>query len=153
MILNTVMCLLVLLTNLLLRENVSSKTLLSTEDLYHHVVEQAHTNYDMSADIYHEFNVNFAKERWLKDRVPSVCHTASNWTPETTKQVHETKTEDILKAVITISRAWDYPLIHLVLATTALPTASASNNMLQRTNDVKNGIIGLLEGLEIIFSR
>ncbi|XP_052584471.1 prolactin-3D4-like [Peromyscus californicus insignis] len=112
------MHLLLLLTNLLLWEHVSSKSnlLLSTEDLYH-VVEQAHTNYGMSADIYHEF------------------------------------TEDVLKAVIIILRAWDYPLIHLVLATTILPTASASNNMLQRINDVKNGIIGLLEGLEIILSR
>nr|XP_042134688.1 prolactin-3B1-like [Peromyscus maniculatus bairdii] len=103
---------------------------------------------------YHFFqNVKFAKASWLKDRVPSVCHTASIWTPESIKQLRETKTEDILKAVIIILRAWDYPLIHLVLATTILPTVSASNNMLQRINVVKNGIIGLLEGLEIILSR
>ncbi|CAO2595577.1 Prl3d4 [Lemmus lemmus] len=146
------MCLLLLLASLLLWENVSSTPdVLSTKDLYDHVVEQSHTNYEMSADIYHEFNVKFAKASWLNDKVPIECHTASIRTPQNMKEIRETKTEDFLKAVMAISRAWDYPLIHLILATAALPTKS--NEMLQRMNDVKNGIIELLEGLDILLSR
>ncbi|KAH0506768.1 Prolactin-3D4 [Microtus ochrogaster] len=146
------MCLLLLLANLLLWENVSSTPdVLSTKDLYDHVVEQSHTNYDMSADIYHEFNIKFAKASWLNDKVPIECHTASITTPENIKQIRATKTEDLLKAVIAISRAWDYPLIHLILATAALPTES--NEMMQRINDVKHGIIELLKGLEVLLSR
>lgn len=50
------MCLLLLLANLLLWENVSSTPdVLSIKDLYDNVIEKSHTNYDMSADIYHEF--------------------------------------------------------------------------------------------------
>ncbi|XP_057643036.1 prolactin-3D4-like [Chionomys nivalis] len=146
------MCLLLLLANLLLWENVcSTPDVLSTKDLYDHVVEQSHTNYDMSADIYHEFNVKFAKASWLNEKVPIECHTASITTPENIKQIRETKTEDLLKTVIAMSRAWDYPLIHLILATAALPTES--NEMMQRISDVKHGIIELLKGLEILLSR
>ncbi|XP_051050073.1 prolactin-3D4-like [Phodopus roborovskii] len=144
--------LLLLLTNLFFWKHVSSEpNVLSTAELYDHALEQAHSNSDTSLDIYHEFNVKFAKASWLNDRLPTVCHTASIWTPTNIKQFHETKAEDILKAVISISRAWDYPLLHLVLRTAFLP--KASNNMLQRTNDLKNGIIILLEDLEIILSR
>ncbi|XP_038190227.1 prolactin-3D4-like [Arvicola amphibius] len=146
------MCLLLLLANLLLWENVSSTPdILSIKDLYDHVVERSHTNYDISADIYHEFNIKFAKASWLNDKVPIECHTASIRTPRNFKQIRETKTEDLLKAVMAISRAWDYPLIHLILATAALPTDA--NEMLQRINGVKNGIIELLDGLEILLSR
>ncbi|XP_050999216.1 prolactin-3D4-like isoform X1 [Acomys russatus] len=147
------MYLLLLMSNLLLWEHVASRpsTSVSTEDLYHRVVEQSHNTYIMAADIYSEFDLNFAKRSWLTDRMPTVCHTASIHTPENREEVHETKTEDLLVSIANITRAWIRPLKYLASEVAALPGASAT--MLKTANDLKERNADLLVGLKTILGR
>ncbi|XP_060228602.1 prolactin-3D4-like [Meriones unguiculatus] len=147
------MYLLLLVSNVLLWENVASNptTLVSIEDLYHRVVEQSHNTYIVAADIYREFDLNFAKRSWLRDRIPSMCHTSSIHTPEDRKQVHETTTVDLLKAILNVTYAWEEPVKHLLPAVTALP--GVSDNMMKKAVDMKGKIHILVEGIETILNR
>ncbi|XP_034366378.1 prolactin-3D4 isoform X2 [Arvicanthis niloticus] len=147
------MQLLLLVSNLLLWENVASKptSFVSTEDLYHRVVEQSHNTFILAADVYREFDLNFAKRSWLKDRILPLCHTASIHTPENREEVHETKTEELLKAIINVSISWEEPLKHLVSAVTALPGASVS--MGKKAVDLRDKNLLILEGLQAIYNR
>ncbi|XP_049998431.1 prolactin-3D1-like [Alexandromys fortis] len=147
------MCMLLLVSSLLLWEHAASKPtgVVSTEDLYDRVVEQSHVTYNLAADIYHEFDSNFFKSSWFPKRMPRICHTASIHTPDSRQEVNETKTEDLLKAIVNITNAWEEPLKHLVSAMPSLP--KPSDNMLKTTNAVKAKNIVLLEGLKTILNR
>ncbi|XP_036042704.1 prolactin-3D4-like [Onychomys torridus] len=146
-------CMLLLVSNLLLWEHVASKPTgsVSTGDLYDRVVGQSHTTYNLAADLYYEFDVKYFKSSWYKTRMPSLCHTASIHTPESREEVHEIKTEDLLKTMINISHAWEEPLKHLVSAVPTLP--GASDKMLKIANAVKDKIHVLLAGMKTILSR
>ncbi|KAL1764417.1 prolactin-3D4 isoform X1 [Sigmodon hispidus] len=146
-------CMLLLLSNLLFWENVACKPtgLVSTEDLYNRVVEQSHTTYYLASDVYQEFDLKFFKRSWFTYRVPSLCHTASIHTPASREEVHETKTEDLLKTIINISHAWEEPLKHLISAVDVLP--GASDKMVKSASAVKDKNHVLLEGLKTILSR
>ncbi|XP_036042731.1 prolactin-3D4-like [Onychomys torridus] len=150
---NAGICMLLLVSNLLLWEHVASKPTgpMSIEDLYYRVVDQSHTTYYLAADLYHEFDMKYFNSSWIKDRRLSLCHTASIHTPESREEIHETKTEDLLKAMINISHAWEEPLRHLVSAVPTLP--GASDKMLKRASAVKNRTRVLQEGMKIILSR
>ncbi|XP_052013374.1 prolactin-3D4-like isoform X2 [Apodemus sylvaticus] len=147
------MQLLLLVSNLFLLENVASKPTVSVsiEDLYHRLVEQTHNTFILAADVYREFDLNFAKRSWIKDRIPPLCHTASIHTPENREEVHEIKTEDLLKVMINVSTSWKDPLKHLVSAVTTLPGASV--NMGKNAVDLKDKNLLILEGLQTIYNR
>ncbi|KAK7824734.1 hypothetical protein U0070_020241, partial [Myodes glareolus] len=147
------MCMLLLVSSLLLWEHAASKPtgFVSTEDLYDRVVVQSHTTYNLAADIFYEFDSNFYKSSWFPKRMPRLCHTASIHTPESRQEVNETKTEDLLKAIINITNAWEEPLKHLVSAVTSLP--KPADNMLKIANTLKNRNAVLLEGLKTILNR
>ncbi|XP_051050054.1 prolactin-3D4 [Phodopus roborovskii] len=144
---------LLLVSTLLLWKDVASKPsgLLSIEALYNRVVDHSHTTYVLAADIYSEFDLNFFKRSWFTDRTLSLCHTASIYTPDTREEVHNTKTEDLLKAINNITHAWEEPLKHLLSAVPTLP--GSSENMLKSANAVKERNHVLLEGLETILNR
>ncbi|KAL1765334.1 prolactin-3D4 isoform X1, partial [Sigmodon hispidus] len=144
---------LLLLPNLLFGENVVSKptVMVSTEDLYNRVVEQSHITYNLAADVFHEFDVKFFKRSWFTHRGPRLCHTASIPTPGSLAEINETNTEDLLKAIINISLAWEEPLKHLVSALAALP--GGFDEMVKIASNVKDRNRVLLEGLETILSR
>ncbi|XP_032740538.1 prolactin-3D4 isoform X1 [Rattus rattus] len=150
---STGMQLLLLVSSLLLWEKVASKptAIMSTDDLYHRLVEQSHNTFIMAADVYREFDINFAKRSWIKDRILPLCHTASIHVPENREEVHEIKTEDLLRSIINISVSWKEPLKHLVSAVTALPGASVS--MGKKAVDMKDKNLIILEGLQKIFNR
>ncbi|XP_005066494.2 prolactin-3D1-like [Mesocricetus auratus] len=146
-------CMLLLVSTLPLWEHVASKPTgpLSMEALYNRVVDHSHTTFVLAADIYREFDLKFFKRSWFTDRPLSLCHTAPIYTPETREQVHETKTEDLLRAIVNITHAWEEPLKHLL---SAVPTLSgASDNMLKTAKAVKDRNHILLEGLETILNR
>ncbi|XP_059111602.1 prolactin-3D4-like [Peromyscus eremicus] len=144
---------LLLVSNLLLWEQVASKPTvsLSTEDLYYRVVGLSHTTYFLAADLYHEFDMKYINTSWIKNRRLSLCHIASIYTPQSREEVHETKTEDLLKAMINISHAWEEPLKYLISTVPILK--EASDKMLKRANAVRNRIRVLQEGMKIILSR
>ncbi|XP_052585602.1 prolactin-3D4-like [Peromyscus californicus insignis] len=150
---NAGVCMLLMVSNLLLWEHVASKPTgsVSTEDLYYRVVDQSHATYFLAADLFHEFDMKYFNVSWIKYRTLSLCHTASIHTPESREEAHETKTEDLLKAMINISHAWEEPLKHLI---SAVPTLKeASDKMLKRANAVRNRTRVLQEGMKVILSR
>ncbi|EDL32450.1 prolactin-3D1 isoform 1 precursor [Mus musculus] len=147
------MQLLLLVSSLLLWENVSSKptAMVPTEDLYTRLAELSHNTFILAADVYREFDLDFFDKTWITDRTLPLCHTASIHTPENREEVHETKTEDLLKAMINVSISWKEPLKHLVSALTALPGASES--MGKKAADIKGRNLVILEGLQTIYNR
>ncbi|GAB1298026.1 Growth hormone d6 [Apodemus speciosus] len=147
------MQLLLLVSNLLLLENVASKptTSVSIEDLYHRLIDQSHNTFILASNVYREFDLNFAKRSWIRDRIPPLCHTASIHTPQNREEVHEIKTEDLLKVMINVSISWNEPLKHLVSAVTTLPGASVSLG--KNAVDLKDKNLVILEGLQTIYNR
>ncbi|CAH6803954.1 prolactin-3B1 [Phodopus roborovskii] len=145
--------LLLVVSNLLLWEHVTSSpnSQVSTESLYQSVVELSHYTYDLASKVFIEFNMKFGRRTWTQNLMLNNCHTASIFTPENSEQVHETKSEDLLKVTISILQAWEEPLKHMVAAMAALP--DASDVMLSRTKELEERVLGLLEGLKITISR
>nr|XP_042134729.1 prolactin-3D4-like [Peromyscus maniculatus bairdii] len=144
-------CMLLLVSNLLLWEHVSSKPTgsVSTEDLYDRVVDQSHTTYFLAADLYHEFDMKYFRSSWYKTRMPSLCHTASIHTPQSRDEAHETKTRE--DAVVREQGHHTKSLKYLVSAEANL--SGASDSMLKRAINVKDRNHELLEGLKTIFNR
>ncbi|XP_042134654.1 prolactin-3D1 isoform X1 [Peromyscus maniculatus bairdii] len=146
-------CMLLMVSNLLLWEHVSSKPTgsVSTEALYYRAFIQSHATYFLAGDLYHEFEMNYFNTSWIKNWRLSLCHTDSIHTPQSHEEFHETKTEDLLKAMITMSHAWEEPLKHLI---SAVPTLKeSSDKMLQRTNALRNRTLVLQERMKIILTR
>ncbi|XP_017655472.1 prolactin-3B1-like [Nannospalax galili] len=124
---------------------------LSTKDLYDRLVVQSHDNHDLALQVYSEFTQKFMKVSWLQYRKPIPCHTASIPTPDSREQVHNTKTEDILKVTISTFHAWKDAMKDLVPAVVALE--GASDAMLSRVKAVQEKNEVLLEGMKVILSK
>ncbi|XP_041488962.1 prolactin-3B1-like [Microtus oregoni] len=140
-------------SNLLLWEHVSSSptSRLSTGSLYQRVVELSHYTHDLASKVFTDFNMKFGRSVWKQSRMISTCHTAAIPTPENREQVHQTKSEDLLKVTISILQAWGDPVKHMANVVAGLP--GASDVMISRTKELEERILGLLEGLKIILSR
>ncbi|XP_052585783.1 prolactin-3D4-like [Peromyscus californicus insignis] len=150
---NAGVCMLLMVSNLLLWEHVASKPTdsVSTEDLYYRAVIQCHATYFLAADLYHEFDMKYFNASWIKNWRLSLCHTDSIHTPQSHEEFRETKTEDLLKVMITISHAWEEPLKHLI---SAVPTLKEdSDKIFQRANALRNRTCALQERMKIILSR
>ncbi|XP_038191499.1 prolactin-3B1-like [Arvicola amphibius] len=145
--------LLLAMSNLLLWEHVSSSPSprLSTGSLYQRVVELSHYTHDLASKVFTDFNMKFGRSVWKQSRMISTCHTAAIPAPENREQVHQTKSEDLLKVTISILQAWEDPLKHMAVAVAALP--DAPDVMISRTKELEERILGLLEGLQTILSR
>ncbi|CAO2595584.1 PRL3B1 [Lemmus lemmus] len=145
--------LLLVMSNLLLWEHVSSSPSprLSTGSLYQRVVELSHYTHDLASKVFTDFNMKFGRSVWKQSRMISTCHTSAIPTPENREQVHQTKSEDLLKVTISVLQAWEEPLKHMVTAVAALP--DVSDVMMSRTKELEERILGLLEGLQTILSR
>ncbi|XP_037061754.1 prolactin-3B1-like [Peromyscus leucopus] len=145
--------LLLAVSNLLLWEHVisSPSPRLSTGTLYQRVVGLSHYTHDLASKVFADFNMKFGRNIWKQSLMLGTCHTAAIPTPENSEQVHQTKSEDLLKVTISVLQAWEEPLKHMVAAVAALP--DASEVMLSNTKDLEERILGLLEGLKTILSR
>ncbi|XP_055475017.1 prolactin-3B1-like [Psammomys obesus] len=144
--------LLLAVSNVLLWEPVTSspKYGVSTGSLYERVVGWSHSTHDLASKAFIEFDMKYG--RTLNQYLMfSPCHTASIPTPENSEQVHQTKSEDLLKAAISVLLAWEEPLKLMVSAVAALP--GVSDTLLSRTKDLEERILGLQEGLSTILSR
>ncbi|XP_032740662.1 prolactin-3B1 [Rattus rattus] len=145
--------LLMLAVSSLLWEQVTSAPnyRMSTGSLYQRVVELSHYTHDLASKVFIEFDMKFGRTAWTHNLMLSPCHTAAIPTPENSEQVHQAKSEDLLKVSITILQAWQEPLKHIVAAVATLP--DGSDTLLSRTKELEERIQGLLEGLETILSR
>ncbi|KAM7322754.1 hypothetical protein ACRRTK_018259 [Alexandromys fortis] len=83
----------------------------------------------------------------LYDRVVEQSHVTYNLAAD----IYYEFTEDLLKAIINITNAWEEPLKHLVSAVPSLP--KPSDDMLKTVNAVKAKSLVLLEGLKTILNR
>ncbi|XP_057644161.1 prolactin-3B1-like [Chionomys nivalis] len=145
--------LLLAMSNLLLWEHASSSPSprLSTGNLYQRVVELSHYTHDLASKVFADFNMKFGRSVWKQSQMISTCHTAAFRTPENREQVHQTKSEDLLKVAISILQAWENPVKHMAIVVAGLP--GASDVMISRTKELEERILGLLTGLKIILSR
>ncbi|XP_016834901.1 prolactin-3B1-like [Cricetulus griseus] len=119
-----------------------------TGSLYQPVVELSHYTHDLASKVFIEFNMKFGRRQNL---MLSTCHTASIFTPENNEQVHQTKSEDLLKMTISVLQAWEVPPKHMVAAVAVLP--DASDVIQSRTKELEERVLGLLEGLKTILNR
>ncbi|XP_005355047.1 prolactin-3B1-like [Microtus ochrogaster] len=140
-------------SNLLLWEHVSSSpsSRLSTGNLYQRVVELSHYTHDLASKVFTDFNMMFGRSVWKQGQMISACHTAAIPTPENREQVHQTKSEDLLKVTISILQAWEDPVKHM--ATVVAGLQGAPDVMISRTKELGERMLGLLEGLKIVLSR
>ncbi|XP_008829898.1 prolactin-3B1-like [Nannospalax galili] len=146
-------CLLLLVSNLLLWENVASmpQTQLPAKDLYGRVIFLSHCNHNLATQVYFEFVEKIARRSGNMGMMFVMCHTASIPTPENREQVQRTKTEDLLKMIIRISLAWEEPLKVLGQELAALP--GASDGMLSNIKTLEERNEAIVEGTETILSR
>ncbi|XP_059118329.1 prolactin-3B1-like [Peromyscus eremicus] len=145
--------LLLAIPNLLLWEHVTSSPSprLSTGNLYQRVVELSHYTHGLASKVFTDINMKFGRNIWKQSLMLGTCHTAAIPTPENSEQVHQTKSEDLLKVTINVLQAWEEPLKHMVAAVAALP--DVSDVMVSKTKELEERILGLLEGLKTILSR
>ncbi|XP_021516143.1 prolactin-3B1-like [Meriones unguiculatus] len=144
--------LLLAVSNVLLWEPVTSSPQygVSTGSLYERVVRWSHITHDLASKVFIEFDMKYGRT-WNQYPMFSPCHTASIPTPENSEQVHQTKSQDLLKAAISVLLAWEEPLKLMVPAVAALP--GVSDTLLSRTKELEERILGLQEGLSTILSR
>ncbi|XP_031214651.1 prolactin-3B1-like [Mastomys coucha] len=143
--------LLLAVSNLLVWEQVTClpNYRMPTGSLYQRVVQLSDSTHSLASQVF--MDMNFGRTAWTYGLILSPCHTATIPTPENSEEVHQTKSEDLLKVSITILQAWEEPLKHMVAAVAALP--HVSDTLLSRTKELEERIQGLLEGLRTIFNR
>ncbi|XP_005066335.1 prolactin-like [Mesocricetus auratus] len=151
---------LLLVSNLLLWEYVVSVPVcldieeynkLTIEELFDRAIIKAQYTSNLTRQMSEEFDENFAKSLGYKDRNSSTCHTASLATPENIEQIQQTQLDDLLKVMISISRAWYHPLEHLVNAVAALK--GAFETMWLKVKEVEEKNQELLKEIKEILVR
>ncbi|CAH6803918.1 Prl3a1 [Phodopus roborovskii] len=157
---HTWMLQLLLVSNLLLWEHaVSAPMCLATEgytelpieELFDQTIVVAQYTSNLTKQMSEKFDESFAKRLVHKASNSSTCHTASLATPETNEQIQRTHLVNLLKAMISISRAWYHPLEHLVHAVAALK--GAGKTMLLKVKEVKEKNQELLREIKKILVR
>ncbi|XP_008838729.1 prolactin-like [Nannospalax galili] len=124
---------------------------LSTEELFDRTVFMSQYNYDLATQISDEFSEKFAKGRGYETTNATTCHTDSVSAPKTNEEVEKTHGKNLLKMMISISRAWFHPLEGLVNAVTALD--GASEDMLARAKKLEEKNAGLLKEIKTLLVR
>nr|XP_048284133.1 prolactin-like [Myodes glareolus] len=124
---------------------------LSIEEIFDHAIFIAQYTSNLTTQMSEEFDENFAESLGYKVRNSSTCHTASLATPENNEQIQQTQSDDLLKVMISISRAWYHPLEHLLHAVAALK--GACETMLSKVKEVEKKNEELLEELKKILVR
>ncbi|XP_028637592.1 prolactin-3B1-like [Grammomys surdaster] len=145
--------LLLTVSNLLLWEQVTSlpNCGVPTGSLYQRVVQLSHYNHDLASKVFIEFDMKYGRTGLMYNLMLTPCHTAAIPAPENREQVHQTKSEDLLKVSISILQAWEEPLKHMVAAVATLP--HVTDTLLSRTKELEERTQGLLEGLRTIIYR
>ncbi|KAH0506760.1 Prolactin [Microtus ochrogaster] len=124
---------------------------LSMEEIFDRAIVMAQYTYNLTTQMSEEFDENFSESLWYKARNSSTCHTASLATPEDSEQIQQTQSDDLLKVMISISRAWYHPLEHLVRSVAALK--GACETMLSKVKEVEKKNEELLEEMKRILVR
>ncbi|XP_052583551.1 prolactin-like [Peromyscus californicus insignis] len=148
---------LLLVSNLLLWECVVSIPMcldiegcnkLFLQELFDHAIVIAQYTSNLTTQMSEEFDENFAKSLGYKARNSSICHTTSLATLEINEQIQQTQSDELLKVMISISRAWYHPLEHLVRAVAALK--GTCETMLSKIKEVEEKNQELLEEMKRI---
>ncbi|XP_050999224.1 prolactin-7C1-like isoform X2 [Acomys russatus] len=117
------MLLLLLVSNVLQWENVSSAPIqdnevengaVSLKDLFNHAITLSRTTNNITMEMRKLFVLGFLKDKKHMIKTLNSCHTFSLHTPETVEEAGEMSLEEFLKIILSIVYAWDNPLHHLV---------------------------------------
>uniref|UniRef100_A0A8C8W480 Prolactin family 3, subfamily a, member 1 n=1 Tax=Peromyscus maniculatus bairdii TaxID=230844 RepID=A0A8C8W480_PERMB len=149
---------LLLVSNLLLWECVVSRPMcldigykkLFLQELLDRATVIAQYTSNLTMQMSEEFDENFAKNLEYKARNSSTCHTASLTTLEINEQIQQTQSDELLKVMISISRAWYHPLEHIVCEVAA--RKGTCETMLSKIKEVEENQ-ELLEEMKGILVR
>ncbi|XP_005066491.1 prolactin-2B1-like [Mesocricetus auratus] len=121
--------LLLLVSYLLLRENVTSApicvkrdgdTQKTLEKLFKLTTFMSQITRSQAAKMFTEFDKQYAQGKSYNDRFPDSCPTDSFDTPENKEQVLESNPEVLLNLISSLLYSWSDPLFHLVNEMSAL---------------------------------
>ncbi|XP_076999790.1 prolactin [Tamandua tetradactyla] len=152
--------LLLLVSNLLLYKSVASLPIcpsgnvncqVSLRDLFDRAVILSHYIHNLSSEMFHEFDKQYAQGRGFIRKAINSCHTSSLSTPDNKEQAQQTHHEDLLNLVLTVLRSWNDPLYHLVTEVRGLQ--EAPDAILEKAIEVEEQSKRLLEGMEKIIGR
>ncbi|XP_031215138.1 prolactin-like [Mastomys coucha] len=149
-----------LVSNLFLWENIYSMPMcfdmeeyieIPIEELFDSAIVMAQYTSNLTRQISEEFDANFVHSLGYKARNFSTCHTTLLATPASNEQIQQTKSDVLLKMMISISRAWYHPLKQLVRALATLE--GACKTILLKVIEVEETNQKFLEEIKAILVR
>ncbi|KAM4834954.1 prolactin [Thomomys bottae] len=149
--------LLLLVSNLLLCQNVASLPLcsggtvncqVSLRDLFERAVILSHYIHNLSSEMFSEFYRQYGEGRGFITRAITSCHTSTLSTPEDKEQAQQIQSEQLLNMIRSILLSWNAPLYYLVNEVRGME--EGSDAILSRAAEIEEQNKRLLEGMEKI---
>ncbi|XP_054985198.1 prolactin [Sorex araneus] len=123
----------------------------SLGDLFERAVILSHYIHNLSAEMFAEFDKRYAQGRGFITKAINSCHTSSLSTPEDKEQAQQIRQEDLLSVILSMLRAWNVPLYHLVMEVRGMQ--EAPDAILSRAIEIEEQNKRLLEGMEKIVGQ
>ncbi|XP_041488543.1 prolactin-2B1-like [Microtus oregoni] len=101
-----------------------------------------------AANLFTEFDKQYAQGKRYNDRIPDTCPTDFLDTPGNKNQVLESKPEVLLKLLCNLLYSWNDPLNHLVKEMSAMP--GDPNAILAKARDIQGKVGQLMVGVKTI---
>ncbi|CAH2284478.1 prolactin [Pelobates cultripes] len=124
--------------------------LMTTGELFDRAVGLSHYIHTLSAEMFKDFDEQFAPSRRFPKSVMR-CHTALLNTPEDKEQAQKIQHEHLLNLVMRVLRSWNDPLLHMVSEVQGI--REAPDTILLKAVQVEEQTKQLLEGMEQIIGR
>ncbi|XP_028638155.1 prolactin-like [Grammomys surdaster] len=149
-----------LMSNVLLWENVYSMPVcfdmegyndIPILELFDSAIFTAQYISNLTTQMAEEFDTKFAHSLGYRAKNFSTCHATSLATPANVEQIQQTQSDVLLKIMISISRAWYYPLKQLVRVVAILE--GAYETLLLKVKEVKEANQDILEEIKAILIR
>uniref|UniRef100_A0A8C2QCE6 Prolactin-2C5-like n=1 Tax=Cricetulus griseus TaxID=10029 RepID=A0A8C2QCE6_CRIGR len=155
----TIWTLLLLLSNLLLWDNVASvpmcamrngRCFVSLKDMFHIAGSLSHEISQEVSGMLTEFKNHYAEVHGLQNTPVTSCHTSSLPIPANKQQARKTNYEVLLKSANTLLSAWSNPLQHLQKELATLKGVPAG--VISKAKTIKEKDSGLLEGVRNLYN-
>ncbi|XP_038188236.1 prolactin-2B1-like [Arvicola amphibius] len=104
-----------------------------------------------AANLFTEFDKQYAQGKRYNDRIPDSCPTDFLDTPENKNQVLKSSPEDLLKLLCNLLYSWTVPLNHLVKEMSSMP--GAPNGILSEARAIQERVGQLMVGVKTILSE
>ncbi|XP_051050065.1 prolactin-2C5 [Phodopus roborovskii] len=150
--------LLLLLSNLLLWDNVASVTMcamknghcfLSLKKMFHMAGKQSREASEIISGIFTDFKKHYVEVHRLQKTVPNKCHTSSIPLPKNKEQAWKAGKNDLLKSVDILLTSWNTPLQHLEDLFTLKDVPAV---VISKVKTMKEKDAGLVEGIKTLYN-